>query len=59
MKKITYKSVRGFLIILLVAQAINLSLFKGVEVAQAKLGDFIYESMTEPFLAQYPYIVQK
>lgn len=50
MKKITITSVRKLLIILLVAQSINLSLFYGVDVAQKRLSGWIYETYSQPFL---------
>lgn len=54
--KITSKSVRGFLIILLVSQAINASLFLALDFTQKSLGNYIYQSMTAPFLDQSPHI---
>lgn len=59
MKKVNYKIVRSFLILLLVAQSINFVAFKGLQIVQAKLGNYVFESMTEPFLNQEPSIVQK
>lgn len=49
--KISQKSVRGFLVILLVAQSINTVLFVGLKITQAKLGNYVYEQTAKPFLA--------
>jgi len=51
MKKITINSVRSFLIILLVAQTINLGVFKGLELGSQKLGQYVYSITAQPFLA--------
>lgn len=45
------KQIRGFLLILLVAQIINLGLFKGLEIGSNKLAKYIYSQTAEPFLA--------
>ncbi len=50
--KTNQKQVRGFLIILLVAQAVNATLFISLEKAQASLGQYIYSQTAEPFLGQ-------
>lgn len=52
--KIRNQEVRGFLIILLVAQAINAIIFVGLQKTQAQLGDYIYSQTAQPFLAQPP-----
>ena len=56
-KKFNYKSIRNFLIILLVAQSINTALFIGLDYTQKQLGNYFYQSMTAPFLEKTPSVV--
>lgn len=46
------KKIQNFLIILLIAQSINLVLFEGVKITSEKLGTFIYSITSQPFLEQ-------
>jgi len=44
--KTNRKSIRSLLVILLVAQSINASMFYGLKYTQAKLADWIYQNTT-------------
>lgn len=50
--KIQSKKIRNFLIILLIAQTLNLGIFEGLKITSEKLGTFIYSITAQPFLAQ-------
>lgn len=48
---ITNKRVRSLLILLLIAQSINLGLFMGVDYLQKQIGNWIFSQTAKPFLA--------
>jgi hypothetical protein len=52
LKDINHKSIRGLLIIVLTATAITLALFLGINYTQNKIANYLFESLTKPFLAQ-------
>lgn len=51
MKNLSIKTIRNILVFLLVAQSINLVTFKAVEISSQKLGTYLYQEFTQPFLA--------
>jgi len=57
--KINRYAIRELQYILLIGVVGMLGIFYGLKVTQAKLGNWIYQEYTEPFLAQAPYIVQR
>ena len=57
--QITSKQFRKFELLLAVGLLSMLCLFYGLGIAQAKLGNWIFENYTRPFLALGPSIVQK
>lgn len=57
--KINRYAIRELQYILLIGVVGMFGLFYGLQVTQAKLGNWIYKEYTQPFLAQTPYIVQR
>lgn len=54
--KINNKKIRSLLIFLLIAQSINLVMFKGLQITSQDLGNYIYSITAQPFLFQAPTI---
>ena len=49
--KTNQKQVKNALVFLLVAQSLNLAVFMGLSITQAKLANYVYSITSEPFLA--------